>query len=156
MGKMKTKSLLSIGRLRGRSRSLTQSASLVAITSVVAAALVCVQPVFADAEIDGSSAAGISTDRQESPAVPDWGKPWDVGPSSFTDPALAPAPTGPMDREQAPMLGGFAPESSGGPWMERPEGPFAQPWVNPAMPDTQMRELPPVGTPFGGFNGRVR
>ncbi len=59
-----------------------------------------------------------------------------------------------MDSESAPLLGGFTPAPSGGPWMERPEAPFAQPFVNSAIPAAGMAELP--GTPQGVFGRSIR
>jgi hypothetical protein len=65
-----------------------------------------------------------------------------------------------MDSEPVPMSGGYTPVhpvNPSEPWMEPPESRFAQPFVSPAFPATgQMRELPPVGMPHGGFYRPVR
>ena len=45
----------------------------------------------------------------------------------------------------SPTYGGFESESAGSPWQQRPEGAFAQPWVNPSTPaNLPMRESSPV------------
>jgi hypothetical protein len=113
---------------------------------LVGSALAWIQPVLAQSNY--GSDAQISTDSN---AVPPLGESWDVGPSSLADPALAPAPEEPMGTESAPMFGGLTPAPSAGPWMQRPEGPFAQPFVNPTIPATGMSELPPEGAFHGGF-----
>jgi len=121
---------------------------------VVISALVWIQPVLAQSN-DGYNPE-ISTD---SPGVPELGQSWDVGPYSSAGPALAPAPEEPMDSESAPLIGGFTPAPSGG-WpsggafMQRPEGPFAQPFVNSTIPATGMPELP--GAPHGVFGRSIR
>lgn len=116
---------------------------------VVASALAWIQPVLAQS-IDGSD-SGIST---ESPAIPELGESWDVGPYSDAGPALASAPEEPMDSESAPLLGGFTPAQPGGPWMEGPEAPYAQPFMSHAIPAAGMPELP--GTPQGVFGRSIR
>ncbi len=116
---------------------------------VVALALAWIQPVLAQS-IDGSD----SEISAESPAVTEPGESWDVGPYSAAGPALAPAPEQPIDPESAPLLGGFSPAPSGGPWMEGPEAPYAQPFVSHAIPAAGMPELP--GTPQGVFGRSVR
>jgi hypothetical protein len=89
-----------------------------------------------------------STDSEESPGVRDPGDSSDFGP--YSEPDLARAPRESADSESAPMAeslsrGFVAPESSNSPWMQRPEGAFAQPWVNPSTPATlPMRESSPV------------
>lgn len=113
---------------------------------VVVSALAWIQPVLAQSDDDYNP--GVSSD---SPAVPELGESWDVGPYSPAGPALAPAPEEPMDSESAPLLGGFTPAP---PFMQRPEGPFAQPFVNPTIPATGMRELP--GAPQGVFGRSIR
>ena len=122
---------------------------LTTMTLVAVLTILCIHPVFA--QTDG----GEST-----PAVPDLGESWDVGPGSGGDPALAPAPEEPMDSEAAPMSGGYTPAhplNSSEPWMEPPESRFYQPFVNQSFPAAgQMGELPPVGIPHGGFYHPVR
>jgi hypothetical protein len=115
-------------------------------TLLVASTLAWIQPVFAQSN-DGSE-AGMSTD---SLAVPEMGESWDVGPYSAAGPALAPAPEEPMDSESVPLLGGFTPAPA---FMQRPEGPFAQPFVNSTIPATGMPELP--GAPQGAFGRSIR
>ena len=91
-----------------------------------------------------------TTDSEESPGVRDRGDSSDFGPYPLSEPDLARAPRESADSEPAPMTGslsrGFgAPESSNSPWMQRPEGAFAQPWVNPpASANLPMRESSPV------------
>jgi hypothetical protein len=94
-----------------------------------------------------------STDSQEPPAIRDPGNSADFGSYSPSDTDLAPAPreyaepqTAPMyGQTYAPSYGGFASESAGSPWMQRPQGAFAQPWVNPSTTATvPMRQSSPV------------
>jgi hypothetical protein len=100
-----------------------------------------------------------TTDSPESPAVRDPGNASDFGPYSLSEPDLARAPRE-YDAEphSAPMSGSYsegfvAPESSGGPWMQRPEGAFAQPWVNPpASANLPMRESSPASSAFRPFH----
>lgn len=129
-----------------------------AMTWVATSALVCAHPVFA--QTDGDFAPQISTDGQESSALPDLGESWDVGPPALAHPGLAPAPEEPMDPESLPISGGYTPARPVNPyepWMEPPESRFAQPFVNPSIPATsQMRELTPIGTLHGGFYGPAR
>src|SRR5208282_6497196 len=142
---MNTTSLVN-GDRRG---SFTRFACLVA-TFVAASALVFLQPVFAHSL--SNSALNLSPEDQGSGIVtpPSFDEPWDDATSSFASPALAPAPGEPAAHRPAPMFGGLTSEPSDGPWMEPPESPFAQPWVNPSISATNpMRELPPAG--FGGF-----
>jgi len=107
-----------------------------------------------------------STDSEESPGVRDPGDYSDFGPYSPSDTDLAAAPREYAEPHSAPMSGsysegfveppsngGFAPESSGGAWMQRPEGAFAQPWVNPpASANLPMRESSPVSSAFRPFH----
>jgi hypothetical protein len=141
---MKTTSLVA----KGYSRSFTRYASPVAI-SVVALALVYIQPVFAQTD-RGFATPEIPTDRQGSSTVPDLGESSPLNPSSLPGPALAPAPTEPVDPQQPPMLGGFLPEPAGRP---------IEPWVDPAIPATSpMLTVPPgsMARPGGGFFSPVR
>ena len=81
-----------------------------------------------------------ATDSAESPADSDRGDYADYGAYSPADSDRASAPREYAEPEQAPAYGqtysptygGFASESAGSPWMQRPEGAFAQPWVNPS------------------------
>jgi len=118
--------------------------ALVAIVTIL-----CIQPVFAQFD-----------DGESTPAVPELGESWDVGPGSRSDTALGPAPEEPMDSEPAPMSGGYTPVhpvTPAEPWMEPPESRFYQPFSSPAFPAAgQMRELPPIGVPHGGFYRPVR
>jgi hypothetical protein len=126
---------------------------------VVALTFALVRPAFAQRVI--GNIYPDSTDSQESSGVRDPGNSADFGPYSLSEPDLAPAPRE-SDPEPAapsyePSYGGFATESSGSPWMQRPEGAFAQPWVNPSTPATiPMRETPYVNSPASGFYGRNR
>ena len=124
-------------------------ASLVVMTSVVASALVCIQPVFAQTD-GGFAAPEISTGRLGSPTVPDLGESSHLTPPSLAGPALAPAPQEPVDPQWAPMPGGLIPERSGSP---------IEPWVDPAVPATSpMLTVPPgsMAGPGGGFYAPVR
>lgn len=94
-----------------------------------------------------------TTDSSESAAIRDQGNYADFGPYSPSEPGLARAPreyaepqTAPMyGQTYAPSYGGFASESAGSPWMQRPEGAFAQPWVNPpTSANLPMRSSPPM------------
>lgn len=94
-----------------------------------------------------------ATDSAESSADPDRGDYPDFGPYSPADSDRAPAPREYAEPQEAPMYGqtysptygGFASESAGSAWMQRPEGAFAQPWVNPPTSATiPMRESSPV------------
>jgi hypothetical protein len=94
-----------------------------------------------------------ATDSAESSAVRDRGDYPDYGPYSPSDSDRVPALREYAEPQQAPVYGqtyapsygGFASESAGSPWMQRPEGAFAQPWVNPSTPATlPMRESSPV------------
>src|SRR6266852_8251688 len=121
---------------------------------VVALTLACVRPAFAQRVI--GNIYPDTTDSQESPAVRDQGNYADFGPYSPSDTDLARAPRE-LDSEPAPMAGslsrGFTPESSGSPWMQRPEGAFAQPWVNPpASANLPMRESSPMSSAFRPFH----
>ena len=89
----------------------------------------------------------------ESAADSDRGDYADFGPYSPSDSDRAPAPREYAEPQEAPTYGqtysptygGFASESAGSPWMQRPEGAFAQPWVNPSTTATlPMRESSPV------------
>ena len=125
----------------------------IAMTVVAALTILSVRPVYA--QIDSGGPAETFADGQTTPVIPDLGESWDVGPGSSGDPALAPAPGEPTDSESAPMSGGYTPvhpANPGGAWMEPPESRFSQPFVNPAFSAAgQMRELPPIGVPHGGF-----
>jgi hypothetical protein len=114
-------------------------------TFVAAATLVFVQPLFA--QTDDGFAAETS---DESSMAPNFEEPWEDSTPSYGGPVLAPAPEEPAAPESAPMLGGYSSERSAGPWMEPPESPFAQPFVNPSISATNP--LPPVGQPYGGFH----
>jgi len=97
-----------------------------------------------------------TTESSESPAARDRGNYADFGPYSPSEPDLARAPRE-LDSEPAPMSGslsrGFAPESSGSAWMQRPQGAFAQPWVNPpTSANLPMRESSPVSSAFRPFH----
>jgi hypothetical protein len=94
-----------------------------------------------------------ATDSAESSAVRDRGDYPDYGPYSPSDSDRAPGLREYAEPQQAPMYGqtysptygGFASESAGSPWMQRPQGAFAQPWINPSTPATiPMRESSPV------------
>jgi hypothetical protein len=134
----------------GHSRSFTRCVSLVAMTGVVASALVCVQPVFALTD-GGVAASIISTDGPGSPTVPNLGESSHrPTPPSLDGPALAPAPKDPVDPQWTPMLGGLMPE---------PPRSSIEPWVDPAIPVTSPMLTPPPGSmamPGGGFYAPVR
>jgi len=95
-----------------------------------------------------------ATDSAESSAVRDSDNYSDFGAYSPSDSDRAPAPGEYAEPQQAPptygqtyspTYGGFESESAGSPWMQRPEGAFAQPWVNPSTPaNLPMRESAPV------------
>jgi hypothetical protein len=127
---------------------------------VVALTFAFVRPAFAQRVI-GNIYPDTPNDSQESSGVRDPGNSADYGVSALAEPDLAPAPRE-ADPEPAapsyePSYGGFATESSGSPWMQRPEGAFAQPWVNPSTPATiPMRETPYMSSPSAGFYGRNR
>jgi len=126
---------------------------------VVALTLAFVRPAFAQRVI--GNIYPDSPESQESSGVRDPGNPADFGPYSLSEPDLAPAPREsdpvPATPTYEPSYGGFATESSGSPWMQRPEGAFAQPWVNPSTPATiPMRETPYMNSPTAGFYGRNR
>jgi len=126
---------------------------------VVALSLAFVRPAFAQRII--GNIYPDSPESQESSGVRDPGNSADFGPYSLSEPDLAPAPRESEPEAAAPSYepsyGGFATESSGSPWMQRPEGAFAQPWVNPSTPATiPMRETPYMSSPSAGFYGRVR
>jgi hypothetical protein len=124
--------------VKGRSRSFTRYATLVAI-SVVASALVCIQPAFAQTD-GGIAALGISTDRLGSPTVPDLGESSHFTPPSFAGPALAAASKELADPQWAPMLGGLMPEP--------PRSPI-EPRVDPAIPATSPMLTVPPGSMAG-------
>ena len=134
----------------GRSRSFTRCISLVAMTSIVASALVCIQPVFALTH--GAVVASIiSTDRPGSASVPNLGESsQQPAPPSLDGPALAPAPTDLVHPQWTPMLGGLMPE---------PPRSSIERWVDPAIPATSPMLTPPPGSmamPGGGFYAPVR
>ena len=113
---------------------------------VVALTFAFVRPAFAQHVI--GNIYPDSTDSQESSAARDPGNSTDFGPYSLSEPDLAPAPRD-VYSEPAPRTGslseGFVAPESGGAWMQRPEGAFAQPWVNPSTSVTvPMRESSPV------------
>jgi hypothetical protein len=117
--------------------------------SVVASALVCIQPVIAQTD-GGFAAPGISADRLGSPTVPDLGEPSHLTPPSPAGSALASAPKELVDPQWASMLGGLMPERPGSP---------IEPWVDPAVPATSpMLTVPPssMAGPGGGFYPQVR
>jgi len=112
---------------------------------------------FVAPESSGQSVIGNNypdtTDSAESAADSDRGDYADFGPYSPSDSDRAPAPREYAEPQEAPTYGqtysptygGFASESAGSPWMQRPEGAFAQPWVNPSTTATlPMRESSPV------------
>jgi hypothetical protein len=123
------------------------------ITLVATLTILCVRPVLA--QTDGDYPAETSSNRETTPVV----GAVIVGPF-HGDPALGPAPQDPMDAYLSPTSQGYTPVSPASPaepWMEPPEGRFAQPFVNPASPALgQMGELPPVGMTHGGFYRPVR
>ena len=125
-----------------------KTTSLLAVAAVVSSALVFIEPAFAQHVI--GNIYPDSTDSGESPEVRDPGNASDFDPYSLSEPDLARAPRESADSEPAPMAGslsrGFAaPESSNNAWMQRPEGAFAQPWVNPpTSANLPMRESSPV------------
>ena len=93
------------------------------------------------------------SDSAESPADSDRGDYADFGPYSPADSDRASAPREYAEPQEAPTYGqtysptygGFESESAGSPWMQRPEGAFAQPWVNPSTAaPLPMRESSPV------------
>jgi hypothetical protein len=139
---------------KDRSRSFTRYPFLVA--TLVAASVAFAGPVFAKGPDD--SALSLSTNEMGAGNVtpPSFEEPWDDGSSSFAGPALAPPPEEPASPAPESTFEGFTSEPSGGPWMERPEGQFAQPWVNPSISATNpMPELPPAGISHGGLDGRI-
>jgi hypothetical protein len=139
-----------------RSRSFTRCTSLVA-TFVAASALACFQPVFAQS--DSNSALKTSTDDRGSGVVtpPSFEEPWDDATPSFASPDLAPAPEEPAAPQPARTFGGVTPEPPAGPWMEPPESPLSQPWVNPSISATNpIPELPPAGLSPGEFGRPIR
>ena len=96
---------------------------------------------FVAPESSGQSVIGnVYPGSAESAADSDRGDYADYGAYSPADSDRAPAPREYAEPEQAPTYGqtysptygGFASESAGSPWMQRPEGAFAQPWVNPS------------------------
>jgi hypothetical protein len=127
-----------------------KTTTLVAIFAATAT-LALVQPAFAQT-YDGSDAETSNDSSIYNFATPsdDFTPSYGYTPS-YEGPVLAPAPEEPA----APMSGGYSSERSAGPWMESPESPFAQPFVNPSISATNpMRELPAVGgfhSPAGGF-----
>jgi hypothetical protein len=124
----------------GHSRSYTRCASMVA-TLLAVSVLVFLQPVLAQSQ--GNSP--LPSDDLETGDItpPSFGEPWDDPPNSFAGPALAPAPKEPTAPQASPIFGGLDSGPSAGPWMEPPESPLAQPWVNPSISATnQMPELP--------------
>jgi hypothetical protein len=131
---------------------------LMAMTLVSTLTILQIHPALG--QIGSDYSAQISPDRASSPAIPDLGESWDVGPQSGGDAYLAPAPTEPMDSGPAPMFGGYTqvqPASPAEPWMEPPESRFAQPFANPAFAAPgQMPELPSVGMAHGEFGRPVR
>jgi hypothetical protein len=150
---MKTPSIA----LNSCSRHFSRHASLAA-TILAASALVFVQPVFAHSFTE--SAATLSPDDAGTgnAVPPSFEEPWDDASSSFAGPGLAPAPEQPDASlpAPAPMSGGFTPETpTGGPWMESPDAPFAQPFVNLST-TSPMSELPPEGMSHPGFVGPIR
>jgi len=126
-------------------------------TLVAASALVFVQPVFAHSFTESASTLSPDDAGTGNAVPPSFEEPWDDGSSSFAGPALAPAPEQPDATlpAPAPMSEGFTPETSGGPWMESPESPFAQPFVNPST-IAPMSGLPPEGMSHPGFVGPIR
>ena len=118
-------------------------------TFAAVATLALVQPVFAQT-YDGSAA-----ETTNDSSIYNFATPSDDFTPAYEGPVLAPAPEEPAAPESTPMLGGYSSERSAGPWMEPPESPFAQPFVNPSISATSpMAGLPPVGgfrSPVGGF-----
>jgi len=132
----------------GRLHRLFRCASALA-TILAASALVAVGPVFARSLNNPAFGSGDAKS-------PSFEEPWDDGSTSFASPALAPAPEEPAAASQGRVFEGFTSEPSAGPWMERPESQFAQPWVNPSTSVTNpMPEMPPAGISHDGFDGRV-
>ena len=117
---MKTTAPVAIASLR----KFIRCASLAVMISVTASALIGTRPAFAQ------------TGWDESP---------DVSLPSDTAPALAPAPEEQAEPQLAPPYEGYTSEAVGGsnePWMQRPEAPFAQPFVSPSIPAAgQMPEF---------------
>ena len=133
----------------GRTHRLFRCASALA-TILAASALVAIEPVFARSLNNFLFGSGDAK-------PPSFEEPWDDGSPSYAGPVLAPAPEQPDAVAPGSAFEGFTSEPSAGPWMERPESQFAQPWVNPSMSATNpMREMPPVGISHDGFDGRIR
>jgi hypothetical protein len=132
------------------SRSFTRYLSMAAMTWFVVFELIGIQPVFA---INHGSNAPILT---EPSTVPDQDESWAADPLSFDDPVLDPAPKELADPPSGPTYGGFTPSRPGGPWMESPEAPFAQPFVSPRFPAAGMPAQLPVGMPNAGLYGPRR
>ena len=115
-----------------------------------------VAPEYSGQSVIGNVYPG-ATDSAESAADSDRGDYPDYGAYSPADSDRAPAPREYAEPQEAPMYGqtysptysptygGFESESAGSPWQQRPEGAFAQPWVNPSTPaNLPMRESSPV------------
>lgn len=140
-----------------RPRNLIRRASVLVMASVVTVALAGIRPVCA--QTNDHSSAQMAPAYPESPAFTDPGESWDVGPLE-DDPSLAPAPEEQAAPEPAPPFEGFTSEAPGSltqPWMQRPEGPFAQPFVNPSIP-APAAPAPAFGAgmPHGAFYGPNR
>ena len=147
---MNTKSRVNDDRWGSFTRFACMAVTLVAVSVVV-----FLQPAFAHSFTN--SALNLSPDDAGTgnAVPPSFEEPWDDASSSFAGPALAPAPEQPNASMPAPMSGGFTPETSAGPWMQSPESPFAQPFVNPST-TAPMSELPPEGMSHPGFVGPIR
>lgn len=132
----------------GRPRRFFRCASALA-TILAASALVAIEPAFARSLNNPAFESGEATS-------PSFEEPWDDGSPSFAGPALAPGPGEPAAASPGHAFDGFTSDPSAGPWMERPESQFAQPWVNPSISATNpMPETPPVRISHGGFDGRI-
>ena len=131
-------------------RSFTRYLSMAALAWFVVLELIGIQPVFAiNHDSDPQILAEPST-------VPDQDESWAADPLSLDDPALDPAPMELADPASGPTYGGFTSSRSAGPWMERPEAPFAQPFVSPRFPAVGMSAPSSIGMPNGGLYGPRR
>jgi hypothetical protein len=126
-------------------------------TFIAASAIALAQPVLARGPDD--SALSFSTNEMGSGDVapPSFEEPWNDESSSFAGPALAPAPEQPDAAAPGGTFEGFPSEPSAGPWAERPQSQFAQPWVNPSISATnQMGQQPAMGLTPGVFGRPAR
>jgi hypothetical protein len=127
---------------KGRSRSFTRKASLVAV-GLTAATLLTAGPVFA--QTYGGDTPDMSMEQYGSPVASNPIDPWNAVPSPLDDPELTPAPKEPVEPSLSQMNETFTP---------RPESRYIEPWNDPATPFIQpMAASPssPMGVPRGGL-----